>query len=260
MAAACTATHTLHPLTAQGWAGCGVDELAGTVRNIVCQDLDLRVMRAQTLSGGPGVDAIAQSMPGGEAAHREIIRVGTLAIPARVHPDFLIAAPRADVLAVCRDSTPALSRCRTVIAVIAQSGLPPGVAFPETRLELLGHAFVVPPGCELAGERIACRETGFALDWREQEWADGADAALAAGARVIRARHPDVDEERVPCALLGQRGAGARYTVQTDAGVMHVLACVVYRGGVASVAQCQGFAPIAAPYPAPCDQVFAAPE
>jgi hypothetical protein len=256
---ACTPTVPVRPLTAPGWDGCGVAELQGTMRNVLCPGLDLRLIRAQGFSGAPGVDAIAKSMPGGDATQKEVLHAGDILIPARVHPDYLIAAPRADVLAVCHDSTPALARCRTAIAAIAQSGLPEGVTFPETRLELLGRPLVVPPGCQLATERIVCPTTGFAVDWREQEWKDGAEAAITASTRAFRARFAHVDEERGPCTLVGHAGVGARYTVHMDAGDAYALACVVERSGVVSLAQCLGPAPIAAPYPSPCDQLFGAP-
>jgi hypothetical protein len=259
-ASSCTPTVAVRPLTAPGWEGCGVAELQGTMRNVLCPGLDLRLLRAQGFSGAPGVDAIAKGMPGGDATQKEVFHAGDIAIPARVHPDYLIAAPRVDVLAVCRDSTPALERCRAAIVAIAQNGLPEGVTFPGTRLELLGRPLVVPPGCQLATERIVCPTTGFAVDWREQEWKDDADAAITASTRSFRARYANVDEERVPCTLVGHAGVGARYTVHMDAGDAYALACVVERSGVASLAQCQGPAPIAAPYPSPCDQVFGAPD
>lgn len=259
--AACEPTVVLRPLAdAPGWERCVVAEHPGAVRNVLCEDLDLRLIRAEGLSGAAGVDAVAQSMPGGDATSREILRAGSVAIPIRVHPEFLIAAPRADLLAVCRDSTPALSRCRTALVRVAQQGLPPGVVFPEAQLVLLGHAFTVPDGCERAGERIACRDTGFALDWREQAWSEGAEAALAAGARAARAQDPMAEEEHLPCALLGQLGVGARYVLHRPGGVVYALACVVEHGGVASVAQCQGPAPIAPPYPSPCDRLFVEPK
>jgi len=257
---ACTKTVAVRPLTAPGWDGCGVAELQGTVRNVLCPGLDLRLLRTQGLSGATGVDAIAKSIPGGDATQPEVLRAaGDIAIPMRVHPDYLIAAPRPDVLAVCRDSNPTLSRCRAAISAIAQSGLPAGVTFPETRLELLGRPLVVPPDCQLVTERIVCPTTGFAVDWREQEWTDGADAAITASTRALRSRFKNVDEERIPCTLVGHAGVGARYTIQTNAGVAHALACVVERSGVVALAQCLGPAPIAAPYPSPCDQVFGAP-
>src|SRR6185369_91642 len=197
---ACTKTVAVRPLTAPGWDGCGVAELQGTVRNVLCPGLDLRLLRTQGLSGATGVDAIAKSIPGGDATQPEVLRAaGDIAIPMRVHPDFLIAAPRPDVLAVCRDSNPTLSRCRAAISAIAQSGLPAGVTFPETRLELLGRPLVVPPDCQLVTERIVCPTTGFAVDWREQEWTDGADAAITASTRALRSRFKNVDEERIPC-------------------------------------------------------------
>src|SRR5258706_3366553 len=230
-------TVVMRPLTAPGWTDCTVAELPGTVRHIHCESLDLRLMQAQTLAGADGVDAIAKGLPGGEATRREIIRVGSVDVPARVHPDYLVAAPRADVLAYCSDPTPGLAGCRNAVAVIARDGLPPGVAFPEPRLELLGHPFVVPPGCALAGtERIVCERTGFALDWREQQWEGGADAALTVGGQLLRSRYPHVDEERVPCVLVGRKGVGARFTVRKDSAVLYALACAVDRGGVTSVA------------------------
>lgn len=257
---ACTKTVAVRPLTAPGWDGCGVAELQGTVRNVLCPGLDLRLLRAQGLSGAAGVDALAKSIPGGDATQSEVLHAGAIAIPIRVHPDYLIAAPRPDVLAVCRDSNPDLARCRAAIVAIAQSGLPAGITFPETRLELLGRPLVVPPDCELAAERIACPTTGFALDWREQEWKDGADAAITASTRALRSSFKDVDEERVPCSLVGHAGVGARYAIHTNAGVAHALACVVERSGMVSLAQCMGPAPIAVPYPSPCDQVFGEPD
>ena len=43
---ACSPTVAVRPLTAPGWDGCGVAELQGTMRNVLCPGLDLRLMRA----------------------------------------------------------------------------------------------------------------------------------------------------------------------------------------------------------------------
>ena len=257
--AACAIRPGARTLSAPGWEGCTVADLGGTIRELRCDDVNLRVMRAQTLGDETGVAAVARGLAKQDGAP-ETMRAAERDVPARVGDGWIVAAPRPEVIAYCRERHARLPGCRAAITTIARDGLPAGVAFPGPRLVLLGRTLAVPPGCELAGaERIACETTGTALDWREQTWTGSADAALDAGSQLLHASFSHVKEDRVPCVLVGRAGRGARYEIRTEVGLTRALACVVVHDGVVSMAQCLGAIPPAAPYPVPCGQVLQDP-
>ena len=103
-------------------------EMAGTMRNVRCRGVDLRVMRGQTIGNDAGVAALAQRVAkDGDDGEPETLPAGDRDVPARVGDGWIVAAPRPDVLAYCRERSGALAGCRAAITAIARTGLPPGL-------------------------------------------------------------------------------------------------------------------------------------
>jgi hypothetical protein len=236
------------------WRDCVVADLGGSARQVRCTGMTVSLSHAPTTSQDGWLEAWATGAARGAPITREQLDVDGRRIALRIlRGDRLrvFASPISQTLVVCEAEPSLFDRCRAAITWIVRRGLPPGVAFPEPQLELLGRPLRVPTGCELVGvERIRCA-SGEALGWRNAI-PGGPRETIAGYERALRLRFPEAAAEEVPCIVAGRVGLGARFVI----GPASTIVCAVEEGGGTATAQCIGYLRPGTPWPEPCAQVF----